>query len=167
MGRVPVSTYRLQLGPDLTFDDAAARVGYLADLGVTDLYLSPVLAAAPGSTHGYDVVDHDRISEVMGGRARLERLVAAARAHDMGVVLDIVPNHMAAPTPAYLNKALWSVLAEGPESPYASWFDVDLAAGPVLMPVLGRRIGAGFGFSGIEHRIRGQGGGEAHRVELS
>lgn len=142
MGRVPVSTYRLQLGPDLTFDDAAARVGYLADLGVTDLYLSPVLAAAPGSTHGYDVVDHDRISEVMGGRAGLERLVAAARAHDMGVVLDIVPNHMAAPTPAYLNKALWSVLAEGPESPYASWFDVDLAAGPVLMPVLGRRIGA-------------------------
>ena len=141
-GRVPVSTYRLQLGPDLSFDDAAARLDYLANLGVTDLYLSPILAAAPGSTHGYDVVDHDRISEVMGGRSGLERLVAAARERDMGIVLDIVPNHMSAPTPAYLNRALWSVLAEGPGSPYAGWFDVDLAAGPVLMPILGRRIGA-------------------------
>ncbi len=140
--RVPVSTYRLQLGPDLSFDDALARLDYLDDLGVTDLYLSPILQAAPGSTHGYDVVDHTRVSDVMGGREGLERLVAGARARGMGVVLDIVPNHMAAPTPAYLNRALWSVLADGPESPYASWFDIDLAAGPVLMPVLGRRIGA-------------------------
>lgn len=140
--RVPTTTYRLQLGPDLSFDEAASRLDYLAALGVTDLYLSPILAAAPGSTHGYDVIDHDRISDVMGGRPGLERLAEAARAHDMGMVLDIVPNHMAAPTPAYLNQALWSVLAEGPDSPYASWFDVDLSAGPVLMPVLGRRIGA-------------------------
>lgn len=140
--RVPVSTYRLQLGPDLSFDDARERLPYLERLGVTDLYLSPVLTAAPGSTHGYDVVDHDSISEVMGGRPGLERLAAAAHERGMGIVLDIVPNHMAAPTPAYLNKALWSVLAEGPQSPYAEWFDVDLAAGPVLMPVLGRRIGA-------------------------
>jgi len=132
----------LQLGPDLSFDDARERLPYLQALGVTDLYLSPILAAAPGSTHGYDVVDHDRISEVMGGRAGLERLVADAREHGMGIVLDIVPNHMAAPTPAYLNRALWSVLADGPQSPHASWFDVDLAVGPVLMPILGRRIGA-------------------------
>lgn len=140
--RVPVSTYRLQLGPDLTFDDARARLDHLDTLGVTDLYLSPILQAAPGSTHGYDVVDHTRISDVMGGRAGFERLVAAARERGMGVVLDIVPNHMAAPTPAYLNRALWSVLALGTESEYATWFDVDLAAGPVLMPLLGRRIGA-------------------------
>lgn len=140
--RTPTSTYRLQLGPDLSFDDAAARVGYLADLGITDLYLSPILTAAPGSTHGYDVVDHGRVSEVMGGEDGLRRLVAAARERDLGIVLDIVPNHMAVPTPAYLNTALWSVLAEGAESPYASWFDVDVASGGVLMPVLGRRIGA-------------------------
>ena len=66
--RVPVSTYRLQLGPDLTFDDAARQVPYLASLGVTHLYLSPVLQAAPGSTHGYDVVDHSRVSDELGGR---------------------------------------------------------------------------------------------------
>ena len=66
--RLPNSTYRLQLGPDLSFDDVTARLDYYTDLGVTDLYLSPILQAAPGSTHGYDVVDHARISDVMGGR---------------------------------------------------------------------------------------------------
>ena len=141
---VPVSTYRLQLGADLTFDDAAARVGYLAGLGVTHLYLSPVLTAAPGSTHGYDVVDHDEISPTLGGREGLDRLSRAAHAAGLGLVLDIVPNHMAVPTPVWHNRALWSVLAQGPESPYASWFDVDWSAGDgaLLMPVLGRRIGA-------------------------
>lgn len=139
----PVSTYRLQLGPDLTFDDAARQVPYLADLGVTHLYLSPVLQAAPGSTHGYDVVDHDRVSAELGGRAGLDRLAAAARSAGLGVVLDVVPNHMAVPTPAWHNRALWSVLAHGPDSPYASWFDVDWSAGDgaVLMPVLGARLG--------------------------
>ncbi|PWD49787.1 malto-oligosyltrehalose synthase [Serinibacter arcticus] len=143
MTRVPVSTYRLQLGPDLTFDGAAEQLPYLHDLGVTDLYLSPVLQAAPGSTHGYDVVDHDRISDVMGGRERLEALCDAAHAIGMGVVLDIVPNHMAVPTPAWHNRALWSVLADGADSPYADWFDVEWdASGSLLMPVLGDRIGA-------------------------
>ncbi len=140
---VPVSTYRLQLGPDLTLDDARDRVPYLARLGVTHLYLSPVLTAAPGSTHGYDVVRHDEISPVLGGRPALERLASDARAAGLGLVLDVVPNHMAVPTPAWHNQALWSVLAEGPGSPYASWFDVDWTAdGVLLMPVLGRRIGA-------------------------
>ena len=69
---VPLSTYRLQLGEDLTFDDVRARMDYYVALGITHLYLSPVLAAAPGSTHGYDVVDHSRVSEVLGGRAGLE-----------------------------------------------------------------------------------------------
>ena len=140
---VPVSTYRLQLTADFTFDDAAAVVPYLAALGTTHLYLSPVLTAAPGSTHGYDVVDHDTVAEVLGGRAGLERLAATAHEAGLGVVLDIVPNHMAVPTPVWHNRALWSVLAHGPESPYASWFDVDWSSGEgaVLMPVLGSRIG--------------------------
>ncbi|NMR19423.1 malto-oligosyltrehalose synthase [Cellulomonas fimi] len=143
----PVSTYRLQLGADLTLDDAAALVPYLADLGVTHVYLSPVLRAAPGSTHGYDVVDHDEVSPVLGGREALDRLRAAATARGLGLILDIVPNHMAVPTPAWHNRALWSVLAHGPESAYAAWFDVDWSAGDgaLLMPVLGDRIGAVLG----------------------
>jgi len=138
--RTPVTTYRLQMGAALTFDDARRLVPYLHDLGITDVYLSPVLAAAPGSTHGYDVVDHTRISEVMGGRAGLERLADDVHAAGMGLVLDIVPNHMAVPTPAWHNLPLWSVLRDGPDSPYASWFDVSVEA-PILMPVLGARIG--------------------------
>lgn len=139
----PVSTYRLQLGPDLTFDDAARQVPYLASLGVTHLYLSPVLQAAPGSTHGYDVVDHSRVSAELGGREGLERLAERAHAAGLGMVLDVVPNHMAVPTPAWHNRALWSVLRHGPQSPYASWFDVDWSSddGAVLMPVLGVRLG--------------------------
>src|SRR5690625_3360970 len=101
--RTPVTTYRLQLGPDLTFDDAADKVDYLRTLGVTDLYLSPILTAAPGSTHGYDVVDHPRVSDVLGGRAGFEWLVRAARRRGMGVIVDVGPNHMAEPTPASLN----------------------------------------------------------------
>ncbi len=141
--RLPVSTYRLQLGPDLTFADAEKALGYLDSLGVTDLYLSPVLQAAPGSTHGYDVVDHTRVSDVLGGRAGLESLAAAAHARGMGVIVDVVPNHMAVPTPAWHNRALWSVLQHGTASPYARWFDVDLdeEAEGLLMPVLGARIG--------------------------
>ncbi|EYR63158.1 maltooligosyl trehalose synthase [Actinotalea ferrariae CF5-4] len=141
---VPVSTYRLQLNADFTFDDAAAQVPYVARLGATHLYLSPVLTAAPGSTHGYDVVDHDAISAALGGEDGLRRLHAAAREHGLGLVVDVVPNHMAVPTPVWHNHALWSVLAHGPESPFAAWFDVDWSAGDgaLLMPVLGRRLGA-------------------------
>lgn len=140
---VPVSTYRVQLGADLTLDDVADRVPYLASLGVTHVYLSPVLTAAPGSTHGYDVVAHDEVSPVLGGLAALRRLAAVAHEAGLGLVLDIVPNHMAVPTPVWHNRPLWSVLDKGAESPYASWFDVDWSAGggDVLMPVLGDRIG--------------------------
>lgn len=142
--RLPVSTYRLQLGPDLGFDDARDRLPYLERLGITDLYLSPILAAAPGSTHGYDVVDHSRLSEVMGGRASFEALASAAHARGIGVLVDVVPNHMAVPTPAWHNRELWSVLAGGPASEFADWFDVewDGAEPTLLMPVLGARIGA-------------------------
>lgn len=154
--RTPVSTYRLQLGPDLTFDQAIGLLDYLDDLGVTDLYLSPILQAAPGSTHGYDVVDHTRISDAMGGRAGFERLAEAAHARGMGIVVDVVPNHMGIPTPLHHNPALWSVLKLGPASPYAAWFDGPDAAGDgLLMPVLGTRIGDALAEGRItrEHRL--------------
>ena len=140
--RVPTSTYRLQLGPDLCFDDVRERLDYYVALGVTDLYLSPILRAAPGSTHGYDVVDHARLSEVMGGRDAFERLADAAHARGLGIIVDVVPNHMAIPTPEYHNRAFWSVLSEGIDSPFASWFDIDWAAGNgrVLMPLLGATV---------------------------
>ncbi len=141
--RVPTGTYRLQLRPDFGFDAAAAVLPYLRDLGVSHVYLSPVLQAAPGSTHGYDVVDHTRLNEELGGAAGFQRLSDRARDLGLGVVVDVVPNHMAVPTPAWLNGTLWSVLRLGPASPYARWFDVEWAAQEraVLMPVLGRRIG--------------------------
>ncbi len=140
---VPTSTYRLQLHEGFTADDAAALVPYLARLGVGHVFCSPVLQAAPGSTHGYDVVDHSRISEEIGGEGALRRLADAAHAHGLGLIVDVVPNHMAIPTPIWHNRALWSVLREGPASPYAQWFDLDPSAErSILVPVLGRPIGA-------------------------
>ncbi|MGN6301929.1 MAG: malto-oligosyltrehalose synthase [Angustibacter sp.] len=140
---VPTSTYRLQVHGGFGFDDAAAVADYLAALGVSHSYLSPVLQAAPGSTHGYDVVDHSRLSAEAGGEAAFGRLSEALREQGLGTVVDVVPNHMAVPTPAYLNAQLWSVLRDGPGSPYASWFDVDWSVPDraILMPVLGSRIG--------------------------
>jgi (1->4)-alpha-D-glucan 1-alpha-D-glucosylmutase len=136
------ATYRLQLHAGFTFSDAAGVVPYLARLGVTHLYLSPVLQAVPGSMHGYDVVDHSRISDDLGGVDGLERLTATAHDHGLGVVVDIVPNHMAIPTPAYLNHQLWSVLRDGRASSYASWFDVDwdLCNGRFGLPILGGSV---------------------------
>ncbi|MFG2978973.1 malto-oligosyltrehalose synthase [Streptomyces sp. NPDC048331] len=134
----PTSTYRLQLRPEFPFAAAEAAVPYLASLGVSHLHLSPVLEAAPGSTHGYDVTDHSRVRSELGGEPGLRALAGAARAHGLGLVLDIVPNHMAVPTPLRLNRPLWEVLRDGPASPYARWFDIDWEAGDgqVLLPVL-------------------------------
>ncbi|MFD3874782.1 malto-oligosyltrehalose synthase [Streptomyces sp. NPDC058623] len=135
----PASTYRLQLCPEFPFEAARAVVPYLASLGVSHLHLSPVLEAAPGSTHGYDVTDHARVRAELGGEPGLRALAATARAHGLDLVLDIVPNHMAVPSPLRLNRPLWEVLREGPHSPYARWFDIDWAAGggQLLLPVLG------------------------------
>jgi (1->4)-alpha-D-glucan 1-alpha-D-glucosylmutase len=139
---VPVSTYRLQLTEDFTFADAEARLDYFAALGVSHLYLSPILTASPGSTHFYDVVDHSLVAEVLGGVDALRRLSWAAGERGIGLIADVVPNHMAVPTPVFHNKALWSVLAHGDASPFAHWFDVDWSSKDgVLMPVLGDRIG--------------------------
>lgn len=138
-----MSTYRLQLSPAFTFDDAVGVVPYLHKLGVTHAYLSPILQAAPGSMHGYDVVDHSTINVELGGEEGLRRLVDELHRHGMGAIADIVPNHMGMPVPESGNRALWSVLRDGPDSPFAGWFDIDWSAqgGAVLLPVLGRRIG--------------------------
>ncbi len=133
----PLSTYRLQLTPEFTLHQAAAVVPYLADLGITHVYCSPWLASAPGSQHGYDVVDHSRVDDELGGQAGLDALASACRAAGLGIVLDIVPNHMAISAPVSRNAAWWSVLREGQSSPYASWFDVDWTRGRLLVPVLG------------------------------
>jgi (1->4)-alpha-D-glucan 1-alpha-D-glucosylmutase len=138
----PTGTYRLQLQAGFTLDDAAAVLPYLADLGVSHVYLSPILQATPGSQHGYDVVDHTRLSDDLGGAEGFARFDAAARAAGLGVVVDVVPNHMAVPRPESLNAPLWSVLRDGSDSPYAAWYDVDWESRrPMLMPVLGKRIG--------------------------
>ncbi|WP_460070635.1 malto-oligosyltrehalose synthase [Streptomyces sp. YKOK-I1] len=138
---VPTATYRLQLQPAFPFGAAAAAVPYLASLGVSHLHLSPVLEAVPGSPHGYDVVDHARVREELGGEEGLRALAATAREHGLGLVADLVPNHMAM-APRH-NRALWEVLREGPGSPYARWFDIDWEAGGgrVLVPVLGGPVG--------------------------
>ncbi|MFF2848337.1 malto-oligosyltrehalose synthase [Streptomyces sp. NPDC058001] len=137
----PTATYRLQLQPAFPFAAAEAAVPYLAALGVSHLHLSPVLEAVPGSTHGYDVVDHARVRDELGGEEGLRSLARTARAHGLGLVVDIVPNHMAALS--RLNRPLWETLREGPGSPYARWFDIDWEAGDgqVLLPVLGHRVG--------------------------
>ncbi|MET8243996.1 malto-oligosyltrehalose synthase [Streptomyces sp. NPDC005202] len=138
---VPTATYRLQIQPEFPFAAAAAAVPYLASLGVSHLHLSPVLEAVPGSLHGYDVVDHARVRGELGGEEGLRALARTAREHGLGLVVDIVPNHMAM-APRH-NRALWEVLREGPASPYARWFDIDWDAqgGKVLLPVLGHPIG--------------------------
>ncbi|MFE6908379.1 malto-oligosyltrehalose synthase [Streptomyces erythrochromogenes] len=134
----PASTYRLQLRPEFPFAAAEAAVPYLASLGVSHLHLSPVLEAVPGSTHGYDVTDHSRVRAELGGEPGLRALARSAREHGLGLVLDIVPNHMAVPTPLRLNRPLWEVLRDGPDSPYARWFDIDWEAGggQVVLPLL-------------------------------
>src|SRR3954452_18739366 len=133
------ATYRLQLRREFGFRDAAAVIPYLAALGVSHVYCSPVLEAAPGSAHGYDVVDHSRLSLELGDGEGWSELVTPCRKHGLGLVVDIVPNHMAVPTPESLNAALWDVLRHGRESAYAHWFDIDWDSqdGRLLMPVLG------------------------------
>jgi (1->4)-alpha-D-glucan 1-alpha-D-glucosylmutase len=138
--RVPTGTYRIQLRAEFGFEAAAAIVPYLAQLGVSHLYCSPVLQAAPGSAHGYDVVDHSMLSHDLGGENGWRSLVTACRAHDLGIVVDVVPNHMALPVPERLNAAFWDLLAAGPPSAHAEWFDIDWSqhGGRLLVPVLGR-----------------------------
>ncbi|MBX9388440.1 malto-oligosyltrehalose synthase [Streptomonospora nanhaiensis] len=133
--KAPTSTYRLQLGPALTLTRAAELVGYLHRLGVDTAYLSPILTAAPGSEHGYDVVDPTEVSPALGGDPARAALVERLRAHGMGVVVDIVPNHMSVAAPA-ANPWWWDVLRHGRDSAYARCFDIDWSQDVLQLPVL-------------------------------
>jgi (1->4)-alpha-D-glucan 1-alpha-D-glucosylmutase len=130
---IPTSTYRLQLNAELTFADAAAVVPYLASLGAGAVYTSPLLAAMPGSQHGYDVADPSRASGVLGGEVGRQTLVAAVRKHELALVVDIVPNHVGVAEPQ-ANPAWWDVLRHGPSSRFAQWFDI--TGWPLRLPVL-------------------------------
>lgn len=142
--RTPGATYRLQLGERLSFADAAELVDYLTDLGITHLYLSPLLQPRPGSTHGYDVADPTRVSEPLGGEQGLRALAERAHRRGLGLVADIVPNHLGT-GPA---TPLWDrLLADGQSGEGGRFFDVDwdpplpTASGKVLLPVLGDQYG--------------------------
>ncbi len=139
------ATARLQFHKDFTLDHATALVPYFDRLGISHLYASPLLTARAGSTHGYDIVDHNRINPELGGRPALERLVAALRGRGMGLILDIVPNHMGVGTG---ENAWWQdVLEWGRASPYAEFFDIDwdppdpTLRGRLLAPFLGSAYG--------------------------
>jgi (1->4)-alpha-D-glucan 1-alpha-D-glucosylmutase len=141
----PLATYRLQLHAGFPFDAAGEVADYLQALGVSHVYSSPYLQAAHGSMHGYDVVDHSRVNEELGGEPAHERLSRTLGGHNLGQVLDIVPNHMA--ITGKENTWWWDVLENGPASPYASYFDVEWRSpeerlrNKVLIPILGDHYG--------------------------
>lgn len=143
--RLPLASYRLQLGGPCGFREAARLLPYLAELGVTECYCSPVLAARPGSAHGYDVCDHSRLNPDLGGPEGFVELAQAAKSRDMGIVVDFVPNHMAADPRS--NPWWRSVLENGPSSPFAAYFDIDWdpvkaeLKGRLLLPILGDQYG--------------------------
>ena len=143
---VPRATYRLQLGRDFTFAHATELVPYLAALGISHVYLSPCFKARPGSTHGYDIVDHNEFNPEVGDRADFERLCAALREHGMGQMIDVVPNHVGV---FGADNAWWrDVLENGRAAEHAGFFDIDWdrlpdeLRGKLLLPVLGDRYGA-------------------------
>ena len=136
--RVPVSTYRLQVTPSVGLDRATAIVPYLVRLGVDWAYLSPILESERGSEHGYDVVDHGRTDTARGGRAALSAFSASAHAAGLGVLVDIVPNHVGVATPEH-SLWWWDVLAGGRDSEHAHAFDIDwdFGGGKIRVPILG------------------------------
>jgi (1->4)-alpha-D-glucan 1-alpha-D-glucosylmutase len=151
---IPVATYRVQLTGDFTFDHAAAIVPYLKSLGITHLYASPFMKSRAGSTHGYDVVDHTKLNPELGGEEGFERLSAALKANDIGLILDFVPNHVGV---HFADNPWWlSVLEWGPASPHAVSFDIDWdtlpyrARGGVLLPIIGTSYGQALDSGEIE-----------------
>src|ERR1700704_4153899 len=120
---VPIATYRLQLTADFDFDAAAAVVPYLKALGITHLYASPFLKARPGSAHGYDIVDHAQLNPELGDESGFRRMTDALKSHQLGHILDFVPNHMGvggADNPLWLDVLEW-----GPDAAHAGWFDIE------------------------------------------
>jgi (1->4)-alpha-D-glucan 1-alpha-D-glucosylmutase len=153
---IPVATYRLQLTADFDFDAAAAVAPYLKALGITHLYASPFMKARQGSTHGYDIVDHTKLNPELGGEAGFERLSHALKQHDLGLILDFVPNHVGvhfADNPWWLDVLEW-----GPASPQAASFDIDWdqlpyrTRGGVLLPIIGSSYGQALEKGEIELR---------------
>ncbi|MCA6108395.1 malto-oligosyltrehalose synthase [Bradyrhizobium cenepequi] len=153
---IPIATYRLQLTADFDFDAAAEVVPYLKALGITHLYASPFMKARKGSAHGYDVVDHTQFNPELGGEAGFERLSAVLRQHDLGLILDFVPNHVG----VHFDDNPWwlDVLEWGPTSPHAASFDIDWeqlpyrGRGGVLLPILGSFYGQALERGAIELR---------------
>lgn len=145
MSRIPVATYRLQLHAGFGFDAAAGIADYLEKLGISHVYSSPYLQAAPGSQHGYDVVDPHRVNEELGGSEAYERFALRLGSCHLGQVLDIVPNHMA--ISGRRNRYWWDVLENGPSSRYSTYFDIDWQPqeeklrNKLLMPILGDNYG--------------------------
>ena len=136
--RIPVSTYRVQFNSAFRFTDALKIIDYLHFLGITDLYASPILKARPGSSHGYDVTDPTQINPEIGTPEEFDQLCQALQDHGMGLLLDIVPNHMA----ASLDNPWWyDLLEKGEESPYAGFFDVNWESKKILLPILGKPYG--------------------------
>src|SRR5436190_17640643 len=136
------ATYRIQLNKQFTLNDARRIVPYLERLGVSHLYCSPIFAARSGSTHGYDVVDPTRINPELGTEDDLRALAQDLHAKDMGIILDIVPNHMGIGAE---NKYWDDVLTYGERSRYARWFDIDWSAAPnerrrLILPILGDEL---------------------------
>ncbi|HVC56422.1 MAG TPA: malto-oligosyltrehalose synthase [Stellaceae bacterium] len=176
-GAVPIrATYRLQFHRGFTFRDATELVPYLADLGVSHIYASPVMEARPGSTHGYDIVNHNRLNPDIGSEEDFRAFVDALHRRDMGLILDFVPNHMAVGGP---DNAWWlDVLEWGRLSPFAEYFDINWDAvrpdlkGRVLLPVLGEQYGVVLENGEIELRFDAQEGSFSawyfeHRLPIS
>ncbi|NDJ85396.1 MAG: malto-oligosyltrehalose synthase, partial [Chloroflexi bacterium] len=142
--RIPRATYRLQFNQDFTFEDAQALVPYLDSLGISDIYASPLFKPRSASTHGYDTVDYNQFNPKLGTDEDFEALVSTLHQHEMGLLLDIVPNHMGVST----ENVWWTdVLKEGLTSEYAHYFDIDWRPqnryldDKVLLPVLGDHYG--------------------------
>src|ERR1700709_1674412 len=142
---MPRATYRLQFSKAFGFEDAARLAPYLRRLGISHVYASPFLRARSGSTHGYDIVDHDTLNPELGDTAAFEAMVKAFQANDLKQILDFVPNHMGvggADNPLWLDVLEW-----GSESRYAGWFDIEwephnrYLIGKVLVPFLGNQYG--------------------------
>jgi (1->4)-alpha-D-glucan 1-alpha-D-glucosylmutase len=160
--RPPRATYRLQFGPDCDFARAAELAPYLARLGVSHLYASPYLKARPGSTHGYDIVDHRALNPELGDEAAFRTLARALRTHGIGQILDFVPNHMGV---GGADNAAWlDVLEWGEDSPFAGWFDIDwdpdrrYLTGKVLVPLLGDQYGVVLDSGELALRLDAEGG---------
>jgi (1->4)-alpha-D-glucan 1-alpha-D-glucosylmutase len=147
----PIASYRIQLTPSFGFAATVGILDHLVNLGISHVYLSPVAEAVPGSQHGYDVVDHRRVREELGGRDGLWALLDAAHDRDLGVVIDHVPNHTSVAEP-HLNEPWWTILRDGPDSPAAAWFDVDWEGGDgrVIVPRLGDPLDEVLAAGGIE-----------------